>query len=59
MSEREYRDDDLRDRGWCPVCGTQATVVMVDGSGMCPEHGRVWMEWAPPEPVPKEEEEDE
>lgn len=47
MTEQEYRQDD-RTIGYCPLCGEQVTDVMTDGGGWCPDHGRVWVNWAPP-----------
>lgn len=51
----DYRDDDLRQKGWCPFCAAEVTQVMTDGSGWCPEHGKVYLNWAPPN-IPSDEE---
>ena len=42
----EYRQDDITDRGYCPICGEPVTTVYVDGAGWCPDHGRVWCDWS-------------
>jgi hypothetical protein len=54
----DYRDDDILDQGFCPVCGRVAREVYVDGSGWCSEHGKVWLNWEQTRDMPDEEEED-
>ena len=54
----DYRDDDIIDRGFCPICGQEVRDVMIDGSGLCTDHGRVWLNWTPLKNVPIDEEED-
>lgn len=49
---KEVRQDDDRRTGWCPTCGEQTTTTYVDGSGWCPDHGRVFQNWEPPKPGP-------
>lgn len=44
----DYRDDDLRQKGWCPFCAAVVTQVMVDGSGWCEIHGKVYLNWEMP-----------
>lgn len=44
----DFRDDDEPQKGWCPWCASVVTQVMVDGSGWCPEHGKVYLNWNPP-----------
>ena len=40
MTEREYRQDDERGRGYCPRCH-RAIVLDTALYGVCSEHGRV------------------
>lgn len=44
----DFRDDDLT-VGYCPLCGAECGGVMLNGGGICPEHGRVWVDWEPHE----------
>lgn len=55
MPDQEYRQDDLTDQGYCPICGERVTTVFVDGAGWCPDHGRVWCDWTRPVPPTLEE----
>lgn len=43
----DHRDDDVRGRGWCPVCGREVQGVTVAGRGVCEVHGWVWIEFTP------------
>jgi hypothetical protein len=52
----EYRQDD-ETRGWCPICGMECVAVTDTGKGFCEEHEWVFVNWAPPEKVPAEDEE--
>ena len=40
MPAPEYRQDDVRGRGYCPECGRTITLD-VSLFGVCEEHGRV------------------
>lgn len=51
-----YRDDD-RNVGYCPTCGQACVDMMVNGAGWCPDHGKVFANWEPPDDVPVEEDE--
>jgi hypothetical protein len=47
MTEREYRQDDRRDVGYCPTCGQPLTGLTVAGRGYCDDHGWTWADWTP------------
>jgi len=53
MSEREYRQDDVRDRGFCPHCNRLLTGLLLSGAAYCEEHGWVFVNFG------QEEDEDE
>lgn len=53
----DFRDDDIS-IGYCPTCGETCSGVTLNGGGYCPSHGRVWVNWEPPETVPVEEEDE-
>lgn len=36
--------------GFCPTCYQQTTGDMLDGSGWCPDHGKVMVEFQRPKP---------
>lgn len=40
MSEKEFRQDDRVDYGWCPVCSVLMEGLTTDGHGVCEIHGR-------------------
>jgi hypothetical protein len=48
MTDREYRQDDRRDVGYCPQCGAELAGLTVDGNGYCDTHRWQWAEWNPP-----------
>ena len=41
----DYRDDDVRARGWCPYCSALVAQSTTDGRGYCDDHGWVWIEF--------------
>lgn len=41
----EYRDDDVMDEGYCPICGELLRDVSVSGKGYCEKHQWVFAEW--------------
>ena len=47
----DYRDDDQRDRGYCPKCGEPLTGLTRAARGYCEQHGWVWAEWTKPQPA--------
>lgn len=49
-----YRDDDIT-AGFCPVCGQECVNVTDNLSGWCPDHGKVFVNFEPPDDVPVEE----
>jgi len=51
---REYRQDDVLDRGFCPHCRSVISSVLLSGLGFCEEHGWVFVDWGQ---LPQEEEE--
>jgi hypothetical protein len=53
VSEREYRQDDVRDRGFCPHCNRLLTGLLLSGAAFCEEHGWVFVNFG------QEEDEDE
>jgi len=53
MSEREYRQDDVRDRGFCPYCNRVLDNLLLSGMAFCEEHGWVFVNFGQ---LPDEEE---
>jgi len=48
MTGPEYRQDDRRDEGFCPLCGASlANYLTVAGEGYCERHGWVSADWTP------------
>lgn len=39
----EYRDDDIRDTGFCPHCGAHLREVQPSGRAFCEKHGWVFV----------------
>ncbi len=53
----DYRDDDIRDAGYCPNCGRPLKGVTIEGKAYCPRDATwVFVNWNPP--PRKEEHED-
>jgi hypothetical protein len=48
MSEREYRDDDRRDVGYCPICWRRLSNLTVGARGFCEINGWVFAEFNRP-----------
>jgi len=53
VSEREYRQDDVRDRGFCPYCNRVLDNLLLSGMAFCEEHGWVFVNFGQ---LPDEEE---
>lgn len=53
---REYRQDDVN-VGFCPTCGQECDDLMRDGAAWCPDHGKVFVDYEPPDNVTLEEDE--
>ena len=47
MTDREYRQDDRRDEGFCPLCGEPLANLTVAAQGYCERHGWVSADWTP------------
>lgn len=45
MTGREYRQDDLRDTGYCPLCGATLSAMTVGARGYCERHGWQFADW--------------
>lgn len=43
----EYRQDDLANVGYCPVCAKPLSGLTVAARGYCEQHGWVWADWTP------------
>ena len=41
----EYRQDDLTNVGYCPLCGDPLDGLTISGRGVCDLHGWQWAEW--------------
>lgn len=53
----DYRDDDDRSTGFCPVCGRRVSDLTTEATGYCEIHGRVFVEFERPAGNPDGEEE--
>jgi hypothetical protein len=52
----EYRDDDLKDEGYCPQCFRNLGQLTKEAKGFCEIHGWVFAEFRRPQ---EEEDDDE
>jgi len=44
----EYREDDLTDEGYCPICQKPLRDISGIGKGYCETHGWVFANWTRP-----------